>query len=198
MLKLLENNYITQPLVVIFGNYRCGSSALASALAIKTNRMILPEPLDEPMTNYQKFLDSMDTHQRAVAVIHPDQLHKLPAERLSHIKQYAYKIKLFRKNIIDQICSAYIARCTSIYNLSTTNKTENYDLLNIVLDDLTLQHAVSDVYFNRKLHNEQNIDYDEVVVYEDIQPYLHVSSIVKLPKIKNYQEVHKWIKQNVT
>lgn len=200
----LDPKSIQQSWILIFGNYRSGSSALSAALGATTQRQVIMEPLDEPMTNYQQFLDSMDRRSPFVSSIHPDQLHKLPLAYLDQIKSQAFKIKLYRENAFDQILSLYFAVMTGVYSINPgkDNSTQQpgaikYDLENLVVDksDLTLEFAISNIETNRQLHQNQDIQYDIVLKYEDIADKINCN-LVKLPKVKNYQEIVEWIKSH--
>lgn len=198
----LDFKSIHQPWILIFGNYRSGTSALSAALGTVTHRQVINEPLDEPMANYQQFLDLIDHRSPFIASIHPDQLHKLPLVYLDKIKDQAFKIKLYRENAFDQILSLYFAVMTGVYSMNS-NKGHSaqqpgaisYDLENLVVDksDLTLEFAISNIETNRQLHQNQDIRYDIVLKYEDIADKINCN-LVKLPKVKNHQDIVDWAK----
>jgi len=158
------NFEITKFPIIIFSNYRTGSTALGHYLSKKTGLEYVNEPIyrkidfDALMSyrnsgNKNYILNFMADHAEQ------DNFYK------TILEEDSFKIKLKRQNKIDQISSYYIAAMTNTWITEKSNIINDYS---VQLDKDVLRQS-----FRRILHNDMLIDsckvnFDLSLTYEEL------------------------------
>ena len=107
--------------IILFSNYRTGSTAFATVLAHSTNRLCYYDPF----SNEESGVDFIDTFNRSSAElcvirVMPDHLEQATIHLTENFIKNSYLIHLDRDNLLDQICSYYIAN--AMQNWGQTKK----------------------------------------------------------------------------
>jgi hypothetical protein len=181
--KIKKLNLPINKCVVVYANYRTGSTAFCDVLSQKfrlRNYDELFHPDRQLPTVYSMRIP-------CVIKIMPD--HEIPKEFIDLISQ-SYKIGIKRQSVIEQIASFYICDQTKIWHYKTVEKFVKYEVefnfdklfasTNYILD-------MQKKYAQQKKHFE--------IVYEDcIEDFVN-SQYVKTNKPTNYQEILDTIRQ---
>lgn len=154
---------ITRWPVVVYTNYRSGSSIFSKDLAHKHNVPLFVEPIrsDARLKNFlYQYHSGID---KFVLKIMPDQVKELK-ETEEILNSNCFRIKLTRRNIIDQITSYYIASITDKWGQTE----ETIDSYNVKIDLNVLRKVIDVIKFNNQMLDESNLNFDHVVYYEDL------------------------------
>lgn len=163
--------------IVMFTTPRTGGNHFATFLGIKHNLKIFLEP---EIHDLDSFFSYSKNNNNYILKVHAERLTSYPASILS---EYSYKIRLRRRNLIEQHASNYVARKQNVWAY-TTDDLHTYKIninhAELVKSMLTLKH------YNQQLEN-LSIDYDLDLFYEDLP---NVTSTFKItPKPTNYNEL---------
>jgi hypothetical protein len=148
--------------IVILANYRTGSSVLAKKIAQDHNIPCFPEPAITKERR-EDFLKYYNTTKEYVVKFMPDQIDAfVPYKEL--IDSNCYKIKIIRKNTVEQIASYYIAK---IRNKWWTTEEESETNYFVPIDKDLLNKSVEEILtVNQLLASYTKVD--EEIVYEDL------------------------------
>jgi hypothetical protein len=186
--------------IVVFANFRTGSTHLASYLAKTYNLKFFDEP----------FYRVNDTHKRKYVGIstefnefynsgNPNYVVKFMPNQIcagSHYEHIlassAYKIRLTRNNIIDTITSFYIATSRKKFHRFLDDDSERF---HIELDYKMMLSSINLIRNNDFILRKLNIEYDLTLTYEDIFTKYDIPETITLPydKPENYTEIHEKI-----
>jgi hypothetical protein len=148
--------------IVILANYRTGSSVLAKKIAQEHNIPCFPEPT---ITEERKedFLKHYNTTKEYVVKFMPDQIDTFtPYKEL--IDSDCYKIKIIRKNTVEQIASYYIAKIRNKWWTTEEETETNYFVpINKEILNQSVEHILT---VNQMLASYTEVD--EEIVYEDL------------------------------
>jgi LPS sulfotransferase NodH len=150
--------------VVIYANYRTGSTALGYWLAQKYNCKYFNEPIyrkpvfDEFTEHYksgntQYVIKFMGDH------ILEDDLYK------NLLTTDAFKIRLYRENKVEQIASYYVSAVTKRWRTTAEDNIEDY---NLPLDTDMLKESIRRITYNDQLLDESTINFDLTCSYESL------------------------------
>jgi hypothetical protein len=148
--------------VVIYANYRTGSSALGYSLADHYKCKFYDDPIyrkpvfDEFIEHYhsgntQYVIKFMGDH-----VLEDDLYNNLLA-------MDAFKIRLYRENKIEQIASYYVSAVTKRWRTTVEDNVEDY---NLPLDIPMLKESIRRITYNDQLLDESTANFDLTCYYE--------------------------------
>ena len=176
--------------VVIFAGARTGSSALGEYISKKYNLVYFNEPDMRPSTWMIDFVNYNQSSNNYVVKLMGDRIlgNRYSGDVLNKmLSDSCYKIKILRKNKIEQIASFYIARARDKW-VYTTYDSGDYS----ALYDSPVSILKEDIKFAIKYLDGQqkildNITTDTSLYYED----LHTldTSYNKTPQPINYNEL---------
>lgn len=156
--------------IVIITTPRTGSTVYAKHLAEKYNVRFLNEPYDPNIRTIEhsekELLNCFGSNENYVAKIMITQLSDMNPT-INLVNRAKTKIFLFRKNVIDQIASFYIASSRNWFNTRHTDKIEEYI---VPIDTDKLLHSIHFITNNVYLLNVlyQNKDANIRIDYEDV------------------------------
>jgi hypothetical protein len=152
--------------IIIFSNYRTGSTALGYYLAKKTGLPFLNEPIYE---HHKKYLDLLLSYRESD---NKNYILNFMAEHAEQddfykkiLEEDSFKIKLQRKNKIDQISSFYIAYMTDNWATINTTNVNEYD---IKIDLYAIKHAIKKILYSDSLLDSCKTKFDFSLIYEDL------------------------------
>jgi len=148
--------------ILIYANYRTGSSPLLSALAIKYGLERYSEPHYD-IDKLSKLKQDWQTSNYVVKFM-PDQIADYPIYQ-KILASDCYKIRLTRENKIDQIASFYIASYTDRWHTDPDVVVEDYE---VDIDTAILDNAVRTIRYNDKLLAESTVKFDLDTTYEQL------------------------------
>ena len=180
---------VTKWPVIIYSNYRTGSTALGHYLSKKYNTPYFNEPFYRPnvMDEFLKVYNSGDSHYIIKFMadhIHEDDLYN------QLLALDAYKIRLYRANKVEQITSYYVASMTKRWR---TYQHDNVDDYMLPFDKDMMLESFRRIIYNDQLLDEANIDFDLTTDYESLG-YLDDADLVLTKQPKNFDQ----LKQIVT
>lgn len=172
--------------VVIFAGPRTGSTALGEYIANTYNTMYYNEP-NLRSEEMQKFVDNFISADNFVLKIMAemlgnDQYPKHIMEKMLGDK--CFKIKLTRKNIVEQIASFYTCRNRKTWVYDETNY-KHWNETYIDIDHTEIDHSIKWVSYQNKLLD--TVAADISLTYEDL-PIME-STFKKTPRPANYNEL---------
>jgi hypothetical protein len=166
--------------ILIVSNYRTGSSAYSAKLAEEHNLMWFAEPHLYPKL-YYKLLSLMNTTERGFIVkFMSDQIEQYDIYK-KLLRSDSYKIKLLRRDTEAQILSHYVATCTGIWNTVNGNRPDSYQ---VKIDLSLLKSSIDIINESRKILDNLECDFDEVIYYEDL-------GIVTTSKYHKLEKLHQ-------
>lgn len=152
--------------IIIFSNYRTGSTALGYYLSKKTSFPFINEPIYD---HHKKHFDLLISCRNAG---NKNYILNFMAEHAEQdyfykkiLEEDSFKIKLQRKNKIDQISSFYIAHMTDNWATKNTTNVNEYD---IKMDLYALKHAIKTILYNDSLLDSCKTKFDSSLLYEDL------------------------------
>jgi hypothetical protein len=155
---------ITKWPIVIYSNYRTGSTALGFWLAQQNNCKYFNEPfyrkevLEEFMKQYHSgdkkyIIKFMGDH------VFEDSLYK------DLLEMDAFKIRLYRENKVEQIASYYVSAVTKRWRTTIEDTIEDYDL---PLDIPMLKESIRRITYNDYLLDTSTVKFDLSCNYESL------------------------------
>lgn len=181
-IEIFENIEV-RPIVII-ANYRTSSSALMSSLANKYKIISFSEPSIQDM-RYSAFSSFYNKNKKNfVLKFMIEQLDDIPEYR-KILKEECYKIRLFRRDIISQIASYYIATRTKRFSQRKEQTIDRY-FVRIVPSHL-IRH-IEIIVKNNLLLKTSALNFDSTIYAEDLST-LHDTELVHSTKPDNYQEI---------
>jgi hypothetical protein len=194
--KNLANKYgimfdITTKPVVIYANYRTGSSMLADYIAKKENLIRLSEPHVSRTDSIEVFEDCVTNHKiNFVVKFMPDSIPESVLYQMV-LDQHNFKIRLRRRDIVGQIASFYTAHITDRW---LQRKSESVDNYSINIDTEHLSKLAERIIKNEILLEQSTLQFDLDLYYEDlgiVDAPIHVVTT----KPENYDELAKVISE---
>lgn len=165
--------------IVVFANYRTGSTALCNWLS-KTTGFANHDEAFHPNFLARK---NIDPNKKFIVKIMPD--HVVPAEFENLIKN-SFVIGLQRKNLAEQIASFYICDQTHRWHQNKYQKVLDYE---VPIDDLQIEDQVRYILKMQLRYDKLPYDKNTEIFYEDITELLQQSSYAVYHKPKNYQDL---------
>ena len=172
--------------ILVFANYRCGSTALCDILSKQTGLPNLDE-LFHPRNN-RKF-DYIN--KTGIIKIMPD--HPLPQD-FDTLLQKSFVVGIQRKSIVNQIASFYIAHRQHVWHVKKNQPSSSYT---VEIDKLDLKDQIAYILLTQQKYNRYNFPIDLVLYYEDIIHNLGASTYDVYHKPDNYDNLIKLIKQQI-
>lgn len=179
--------------LVILSSPRTGSSMILNYLGNLHN---IPQHFNEPDGNnqMQEFENYAQINNNYAVKIHARHLFKFyqpwVIDQLLNSPD-AYRVRIRRKNIIDQIASFYVAKLTNTWSYAV-DKTNSSD---VPIDIIRIKNAVDIIArFNEDL-NTINTTFDLDIFYEDLPPMVD-NYYKKTPRPTNYELVISTVKEH--
>jgi LPS sulfotransferase NodH len=185
---MASNRVITIPKwpVVIFASPRTGSTVLGEYLSNIHNTLYYNEPNLHP-EEMKKFLNNFTLENNFVLKIMAEMIRnrQYPAYIMEKmLSNNCFKIKLTRKNVVEQIASFYTCRNRKIWGYDENNY-KNWNNTNIDIDYPEIKYSIRWVTYQNKLLD--HIVADISLSYEDL-PTMESRS-KKTPRPANYNEL---------
>lgn len=182
--------------IIIFSNYRTGSTVLGLILQKLTNIQFYPEAfLDSDAELRSKMWKSINNGEQVLVSIQGDQFTANTNYFLNHdsVLNNCYSIKLYRKSFLDQFTSFYIATKTEKFSYAEQDSRNEFE---VEIDYLMLGKCFDRLTETNKILNDLNYPFDLELTYED-----HINAIgaeldtsfLKTPVPKNYTELQNAI-----
>lgn len=155
--------------VIIFTNYRSGSTEFGHQLAAQNKVEYFPEPFGKKNINgydvelLDKFLESYNCGNKFILKFMPDQLPGMPEYRALY-KGDCFKIKLTRKSEFDQIVSFYVALKTGRWG-----QTEQIDQYSVEIDKTIIRHSIDIIRSNNNFLKFSSVKFDQELEYENLE-----------------------------
>ena len=177
---------ITKWPVLIFSNYRTGSTVLGDFFVARYGCDYLDEPINSNpgISDEEKYKILHEYHDcRCVIKFMGD--HTIRDSFYKDLLEInAFKIKLYRTNKIDQITSFYISQITNRWFRSKNEIIEDYEVL-INLDILI--RSVDFILYNDSILDNSLVNFDIITNYESLGFIDNVdSSLTKSPNNIDY------------
>lgn len=173
--KLLDLS--TTQSIVVFANYRTGSTALCDMLAQKFHL----ENYDEA---FHRIMQKKVTVSRPFIVkIMPDQT--IP-EYFQDLLHDVYKIGLSRKSIRNQIASLYLCDISNVWHYK---KKQSKTPWIVKVDQLKIEDNVRYIFEMKHLYDQCLIKKDLEFFYEDIEKVFAQSQYQVYSKPENYDQL---------
>lgn len=181
---------ITKWPAIIVANYRTGSSALTHKLALDNQVTAFVEP---SITNkrQQQFIDFYNQSKSYVVKFMPDQVDTFNYYQ-TLLDSDCYKIKLFRKNKVEQIASYYLASVKDKW--FTTRYEEETDYFIPIIND-KIDYSIDKILSVDKLL-ETVVNVDHTLYFEDLTVFEDVDRKPSL-KPKNIERLYDLIKSRI-
>jgi len=181
---------VTRWPVFILGNYRSGSNLLGRHIAHCYNAKWLNEPTrGGRLADFLEFYKTGNKH--FVLKVMPDQLGLLK-EVDETFASDCFKIKIQRKNTIDQIVSHYISTKTNTW-VQRTKNTEPYSVE--CIDYKILNWVANVIDINNKYLDTTDTNFDYSLFYEDLDISGEEIDFYKISKPTNFEEIYKEIQK---
>jgi hypothetical protein len=178
--------------IIVVSSYRSGSTAYSCQLANQHNLDWFSEPhkTDKHLIKFEEIYNN--STNKFVIKFMADQISEYyPYQAL--LNSNCYKIKLFRRNIVDQIVSAYIASVTNVWHHGDLNGNNRRGAEPIRIDVDLIKHAVAQTLECVNKLNQLDYTFDEIVYYEDIRFIENSRNISKLPEPSNINEIRELV-----
>lgn len=176
---------VTRWPAVILANYRTGSSALCYKLAADNNVSAHVEPTIAA-DRLQRFVEAYNSDTNYVVKFMPDQIDSCNLYR-ELLDSECYKIKLLRKNKVEQIASFYIAEMRDKWWTLSNEQEKNYF---IPINADVIKKSIDRILNTDSLLNDYDkadatIYYEDLGILEDIdrKPSLKPNNIDRLLEI---------------
>jgi LPS sulfotransferase NodH len=170
--------------ILVFANYRCGSTALCDILSKQTGLPNLDEmfhPVHKQQFDYQT--------NNCIIKIMPD--HQLPGD-FDTLLQRSYIVGIKRKSIVNQIASFYTCHRTHIWHVKKNQTVDSYA---VDIDNLDLEDQIAYMLSMQKIYDNYQFEKHTELYYEDIKNELNQSVYNEYTKPTNYSELVALIEQ---
>jgi hypothetical protein len=183
--------------IVIFSTMRSGSTAFLHHLANTLNLKIWnePETLEIEKEYFQKFLEYSSCNENYILKIitQKNRLSQYPKCFIDYFQSdQIFKIKLIRKNLVNQIASFYLATINQRWQLMTDDF--NFYKMPFIQDETIIFQSINQILEQRKLNKQINADVE--IFYEDIKDW-DADPIKITPKPLNYEDIKSIIKEKL-
>ena len=178
---------ITKTPILIISSPRTGSSVLGSYLQTLYDVPYFKEPDYTGGKEMTDFYDYFSQSKNFILKIHYIHLNRYRSDITNYLIENAYKIRIRRKNIVEQIASFYIATERGLrWHFRNTDQLNLVDTLNIDIAKIK-QNILYIKYANYKLKSAP-INFDLDLYYEDL-PEMTDAGYYIVPKPSNYNEL---------
>jgi hypothetical protein len=148
--------------VVIYANYRTGSSALGHSLANHYNCKFYDDPFYKK-TEFDRFTQHYNsTDTRYIVKFMGDHVYEDDLYN-NLLAMDAFKIRLYRENKIEQISSYYISLATRRWHTIDNSTVNNY---NLPLNILMLKESIRRIQHNDQLLDAATVKFNVTTIYE--------------------------------
>jgi hypothetical protein len=179
--------------IIVVSVERSGSTAYSAQLADQYNLTWFSEPhLSKNRTIFENYYNFHKQQPYLVKFIVNQSAEYEIYQQL--LDSDCYKIKLLRRNTVDQILSHYIARITGVWNHSKLGP--NRDSSAVPIDIKQIEKSIYCIINNTNSLNNLPYKFNEIVYYEDLGNISNHRSIEKLPSPVNADDI-KQIIQNL-
>ena len=186
--SLFPNLISVNSTVIIFGHYRSGTTALTSLISLTKNITNFGELLEED--HYEDRIRAelqLKNKEFFTFNIKPRYYYRLPeCFKESYVPNY--KIKLTRKNVVNQLTSLCIQILDNRRGFDPKYPKPDY-AVDIKMNDI--KRTIYSYLEYVDLHDKINTTFDAEVYFEDILPLFKYSKIKISWKPLNYQELHE-------
>lgn len=172
---------VTRFPVVIFASPRTGSTSLTHHIQrLYPGNSCFCEP---DLRELDHFLQYSSSYTNYIVKIMAKNIHKYPNDLICSPDNFF--IKIYRKSIVDQIASNYIARERNMwYYLSNSGVLD----LPIPIDPLKIKENIAIINGYNEALNRVDIKFDLEIAYEDLPPLSGNDHIIT-PKPINYNDL---------
>ena len=182
--------------VIIFAGARTGSSALGEYISKKYNLVYFNEPDMRPDSWMIDFINYSQTSNSYIVKLMGDRIigDYYPPDIIKKIlSDNCYRIKISRKNKVEQIASFYIAKARDrwVYTTHSCNEYEVFQTNPVTILNDDIKFAVT--YLDKQQKILDGIESDILLYYEDL-PILD-TSYDKTPQPSNYIDLIEAIKK---
>jgi LPS sulfotransferase NodH len=169
--------------VVIVGSPRTGSNVLTDTIAKQYGAKYFFEPGKnaERLAEFVEYSQGQD--RRYVVKIFMAQTLGTDVYRDIFAQDY-YRIKLSRRNELDQVLSFYIALMTNVWD-ETARTSPKYI---VPINPERIQYSIDQVQLNNRMLAELDIEYDLELIYEDLGIVDNTEFVKVVPPV-NYDRV---------
>lgn len=182
--KLFPNLLAFNGTVLIFANYRTGSTALGMLISGVKHMINFTEILDKHDQQLQQAEQLIENNGRFCASIMPGEYVVFRDSFLNHIQ--SYKIHLTRKNKIDQISSLYVSSQLAKFQCFKNEQIPSYSL---TVDGDIIKAQIGIIKNLDSIAENTKINYNVTVDFEDIRPLLSHTDIKEFVKPSNFEEI---------
>ena len=178
--------------IVLFSNYRTGSTVLGVAISNLTSLKFYPEVfLPNNINRFTQMWDSVNQGKKVIISIQGDQFTDYADHFLNHklVLGNSYTIKLHRKNFINQLTSFYIANKIGKFSHYQEDSVIEYE---VMIDYSLLNECFNHLLKSNRILSDLNKPFDLKLTYEDhitLLPSKLTSNFLKTPLPKNYVDL---------
>jgi len=165
--------------IVVYANYRTGSTAFCDFLSKETGLVNYDEIFHSNIPFKKQYL----TQSPSIFKIMPD--HMVTAE-FTDLVSNGFKIGIKRRSLVNQIASYYICHMTKIWHYKQDDIFNN-DLYDIEIIDNELVNVIRYILELNDTYNTSSIQKDIEFYYEDILDIFSKSKYFRYKKPSNYQ-----------
>lgn len=202
----ISNIEITKLPVVIYASPRTGCSVIGAILARKYNLLrYFNEPLgrDVDPTEFIKYATRQDSYilkTMSFDVFESKIINVLPKKISDDLQYNGFKIRVRRRNLVDQLTSNYIARARDrwMYNKHTSDSKiiQEFSEEIIPIDEQSIKQNIEIIKVRNRSINNIPVDIDLDLWYEDFDG-VEDNNIFKTPQPANYNDIKKSIEENL-
>jgi hypothetical protein len=178
--------------IVLFSNYRTGSTVLGLSISTLMNLKYFPEVFLPNNTDmHDKLWKSINYGRKVLISIQGDQFNERARYFLNHkfVLGNCYSVKLYRKNFIDQLTSFYIANKIGKFSHYAEDLVSSYE---VAIDYSLVNECFNHILESNKLLDSLTGPFDLTLTYEEHVSMLATklnSKFLKTPVPKNYKNV---------
>ena len=183
---------ITKRPILILATPRTGSTALGVLIKTQCNDMTIPyfiEPDYDGLEKIQTFIDFSKTSKNFIVKIQALNLHRYGEEISTYLLKSddVYRIRITRRNLVDQIASFYIAMFRNKeWHFRAANNRAINDVIPIDINKLILRTKQIAEY--NDCLNKIDTVFDSELVYEDL-PNMDDTGLYRTPLPLNQVEI---------
>ncbi len=195
--------------IIVFSTPRVGSTAVSQYIRSKCQPNLPyffePDYLDKTLLEFQEYFTN---HKTFILKLHYYALQKYPKDIVEYIctSPDAFRIRLRRRNFVNQIASLYTAHTRNL-PLPRENKKwhfvkgiDNVETTTNETIEIKDQRIKDIISFLNKVNSEINdsqINFDLDLYYEDICNEITNTTVFVAPKPKNYAELIETINHHL-
>jgi LPS sulfotransferase NodH len=177
---------ITKTPILILSSPRTGSTVLGSHLRTLYDVPYFREPDqhgDEQMTDFRNYFSQS---KNFILKCHHIYLNRYGSDATKYLIENAYKIRIRRKNIVEQIASYYVAIQRVKFGFTHKNELNLVDTVDI--DIMKIKKHIFYINYANLVLNSSTINFDLDLYYEDL-PKINDAGYYVVPKPTNYNEL---------